>query len=138
METEWKFPPCFKTRADYELWLDNPYQENLAAQHCTDCLPSFKMRMAKAGRCSHPETQFKFYPETGFEPDDLGVRIVGVWQALPMPTVARKVKFQQVKSDVQRKRREVPAATKAEREQDVRDYWAERERAMRERMSFGR
>lgn len=138
MATEWKFPPCFKTRADYELWLDNPYQETLPAEHCTDCLPSFKMRMTKAGRCEHPETQFKFYPETGFDADDLGVRIVGMWTPLPMPTVMRKVKYQEVANARIPKRREVAAKTRQEREQDVRDFWAERERVMRERMNFGR
>lgn len=92
MDHEWKFPPCFNSEADFALWRDGPYQETLPAQHCTDCLPSFKMRMAKAGRCEHPETVFRFDNETGFEPGDEGVAISGAWKREVLPKVIRMVK----------------------------------------------
>jgi hypothetical protein len=131
METEhkWKFPPCFSSRKDYELWLDGPYQENLSAQHCTDCLPSFKMRMAKAGRCEHPETTFRFTPQAGFDPDDLGVHIYGHWGREPQPQVVRFVKVHKLAPKPKPKLEPVKPAL---------DYWQEQERKMRERMSFGR
>lgn len=127
MAHEWKFPPCFKTRADYELWLDNPYQENLGAQHCTDCLPSFKMRMAKAGRCDHPETIFRFDHETGFDPGDEGVAISGAWSREPQPKIVRVVKVHKPA------RKQAPEPAKP-----ALDYWQEQERKMRERMNLGR
>lgn len=130
METDnWKkFPPCFSCRADYELWLNNRYQWNLAAHHCTDCLPSYKMRMAKAGRCEHPETTFRFLVEEGFEADDVGVHICGTWRDEPQPQIVRLVK--------QPKPKRVPQP-KPEKKSGL--EWAlERHRQMLERMNFGR
>lgn len=128
METEWKFPPCFSTEADYALWRDGPLQENLDAQHCTDCLPSFKMRMAKRGRCEHPETQFRFIPDSGFDPAEQGVRIYGTWNAEPRPQIVRMVRMDKIRRVKRAPEPEKPAL----------DYWQEQERKMRERMSFGR
>jgi hypothetical protein len=125
-EHKWKFPPCFSCEADYKLWRDGPYQENLAAQHCADCLPSFKMRMAKAGRCEHPETVFAFTPST-FDGED-GVEISGHWSRTVQPQIVRFVKPRGRPKKIHVKPEPKPAT----------DYWAERERMMRERMNLGR
>lgn len=39
---------------------------------CTDCLPSYKVKMVKEGRCGHPETVFDLEREGG---------IFGKWPA---------------------------------------------------------
>lgn len=83
METDQgKHPACFSSRKFYELWLDSPYQQDPAARHCADCLPSFKMRMVSVGRCEHPETVFSF-EQSSFDGED-GVEIVGHWKRIPV------------------------------------------------------
>ena len=134
METDhkWKFPPCFSCKADYELWLNTPLQENLVAQHCADCLPSFKMRMLKAGRCEHPETVFAFIPSS-FDGED-GVDIEGRWSRStePRAQVIRMVR------QVGRPRKQPPEPvkldTKKQREEATRDWWAARHAALMEKL----
>lgn len=129
MENVWKFPPCFKTRADYELWLDSPNTStDLTSKHCTDCLPSFKMRrMAARGLCFHAETVFSFTPSE-FD-GEVGVEIQGHWNRheQPKPQIVRFVK--------PKPRREVPAPKRQEREQDVHDWWASRHQALMEKLN---
>jgi hypothetical protein len=73
-----QYPRCFNTKEDYSLWHRGPRDDLRAAEHCTDCLPSYKMRMAKCGRCEHPETVFEF------DPAEEGVEIRGSWKRAPV------------------------------------------------------
>lgn len=122
-------PLCFSSRADYERWLDSREPKDyLGAEHCTDCMPSFKARMQDCGRCEHPETRFKLVLETGFQMADVGLSIRGTWRELRQPKVAREV----VKKPVAKVRR----TTMHERIESSRaNYWREQERIMRERLS---
>lgn len=148
METyNWKlFPPCFKARSDYELWLDTPNSNpsdrpaELASKHCTDCLPSFKMRMAKCGRCEHPETVFSFTPEE-FD-GETGVAIEGHWNRSAGQQVVR---FSKARGRPRKPNAKLiamginPAPVgRAAEEERQRKYWEEQERLMRERMTLGR
>lgn len=56
-------PPCFSTVRFYENWramlLKCSHTEQKSVRgHCRDCLPTYQLRMKKAGRCIHPETMF--------------------------------------------------------------------------------
>src|SRR3989337_2607095 len=115
--SEKQFPPCFSSRVDYERWLDSEQHEKLAAQHCHDCLPSFKRRMERLGRCEHPETRFLFKYEDGFEPDDIGLSIIGTWREAPQ---AKGVRALAIKK---------PPEPKP-------DYWQEQDRLTRERIAL--
>lgn len=54
-------PLCFSPRI-YELWEGAPVgsQDRRCGNICTDCLPSYQLRMKKVGKCEHPETMFTF------------------------------------------------------------------------------
>lgn len=55
-------PLCFKSLEDFERWRKS-FQAGL--DFCRDCLPSYQLRMKKAGRCEHPEVMFSFDEEDG-------------------------------------------------------------------------
>lgn len=55
-------PACFSPRI-FKLW----EQANTSIpkgtrceSHCRDCMPSYQLRMKRAGRCEHPEVMFAF------------------------------------------------------------------------------
>lgn len=83
MDTAFPFPPCFESWTDYARWRETDCKEQLGAQHCTDCLPSFKVRMLAAGRCGHPETGFRITQEHGFTEHEMGIGIRGTWRDTP-------------------------------------------------------
>lgn len=58
-----RMPKCWNSREDWEEWVNaaracgagrNPRHHG----YCIDCLPEFKERMVKCGRCEHPEVFF--------------------------------------------------------------------------------
>ncbi len=55
-------PKCFSSEGQYILWL----QANMeilkgrrAKTHCVDCTPAYQAEMVYAGRCEHPEIEFR-------------------------------------------------------------------------------
>lgn len=62
-------PLCFASADLFELWLrsDMALSESNRCRcgPCTDCLPSYKLKMQKEGRCAHPETVFDLEREGG-------------------------------------------------------------------------
>lgn len=52
-------PLCFSPRI-FELWRRSPVgsQDKRRDSPCTDCMPSYQLRMKKCGRCEHPEVMF--------------------------------------------------------------------------------
>lgn len=61
-------PLCFASPRLFELWLkaDTALPEAQRCQNvCRDCLPSYKVRMKREGRCQHPETVFDLESEGG-------------------------------------------------------------------------
>jgi hypothetical protein len=132
METELKFPACFSSRADYERWLDSSNTEqHLLHQHCTDCLPSYKMRMAKLGRCEHPETSFSFEPSS-FDGED-GVEISGHWTRTRQQF--QIVRFVKPRGRPPQRKKPEKLDTKAQREESARNWFAERQRALMEKLN---
>lgn len=105
-------PLCFVPPAMYQLWLSSGFTDaaECPAGVCTDCLPSYQLRMKKLGRCEHPETRFRM---------SAAGALFGTWQ-------------QQVAPPVRKPLVAAPAAKPSP------NFWAERERQMRERMAFGR
>lgn len=57
-------PLCFVDPRIFKLWKSSRMDE-CVSQHCTDCLPSYKLQMQREGRCEHPETKFDIRPEGG-------------------------------------------------------------------------
>ena len=68
-------PLCFVEPWLYELWAGSRVPNDKAgcqAGHCTDCTPTYQLRMRKVGRCEHPETQFSVDRDGG---------VFGMWPA---------------------------------------------------------
>lgn len=63
---------CFWSQRQFALWSasnNHIAEKSRCSSACVDCLPSFQVRMKRAGRCEHPETMFAFNEDS----------IVGYW-----------------------------------------------------------
>jgi hypothetical protein len=59
-------PLCFFPRI-FEIWESTPVaaQDRARCTPCTDCMPSYQLRMKKLGRCEYPNTMFSFDEDGG-------------------------------------------------------------------------
>lgn len=60
-------PLCFASPVMLDLWFkaDNGTGGSKCANPCRDCQPGYQVRMKRAGRCAHPETQFSVDADGG-------------------------------------------------------------------------
>ena len=59
-------PACFSALRFYRNWREQQERcgkwaaDEKFVSICEDCLPSYKLRMVRQGRCGNPDTVFKF------------------------------------------------------------------------------
>lgn len=66
-------PLCFVEPWVYELWAGSRVPNDRTgcpSGPCTDCTPTYQLRMKKRGLCEHPETMFTVGQDGG---------VFGVW-----------------------------------------------------------
>lgn len=112
----------------FQLWLSSGYtdQAECPAGVCTDCLPSYQLRMKKIGRCEHPETMFRM--------SSAGA-LFGTWsQRFSKKPIAQMTpeERREYKRDAMVRSREKAKA--AEPAKPAADFWATRHQAMLDRM----